>query len=175
MNSVEKTKYSTAYSKLLSNQYYSRHRINQAKDFQLLADLIPDVKNIIVDPSKTAIKCYCISDLHADTTKNQQWVEDNCCRSSTKVTTYGLSSDVVDTGDDDSINVNKDAKYDAGVVDDNKIDDDAYTVIILPGDIGSEVDRIEIVFKHLVNNYDAVCYVPGNHEAWRRGILAVRS
>ena len=58
---------------------------------------------------------------------------------------------------------------------DNRIYDDTYTVIKLLGDIGPEVDRIEIAFKHLVNNYDAVCYVPGNHEAWRRGILAVKS
>ena len=173
MNSVEKRRYSTAYSKLLSNQYYSKHRINQAKDFQLLADLIPDVKNIVVDPFKTVIKCYCISDLHADTIKNQQWVEDNCCRLSTTVTTHDHISGIVDTGDDNSIIKNKDVND--AVLNDNKIDDDAYTVIILPGDIGSEVDRLEIVFKHLVKNYDAVCYVPGNHEAWRRGILAVRS
>ena len=173
MSSVDK-RYSTTYSKLLSNQYFSRHRINQAKDFQLLADLIPDVKNIVVDPSRKAIKCYCISDLHADTTKNQQWVEDNCCRLTTKVTIHNQSG-VVDGSDDDSMNNNEDIVNDnkGGVVNNNH-DDDAYTVIILPGDVGSEVDRIEMVFKHLVNNYDAVCYVPGNHEAWRRGILAVR-
>ena len=56
--------------------------------------------------------------------------------------------------------------------------------MIVPGDIGAEVDRIERVFQSLVSNYDAVCYVPGNHEvstnpndssphdvdlAWRKG------
>jgi len=152
-------KYSTAYSKLLSNQYFNRHRINQVKEFQLLHNLIPDVKNIFT--SKTAIKCYCISDLHADTIKNQQWVEDNCCR----ITTHDYSGVMYTNNDDDDDNDILKARVD---------DADAYTVIILPGDIGSEVDRIELVFNHLVNNYDAVCYVPGNHEAWKRGILAVR-
>ena len=130
MNSIEK-RYDKAYSKLLSSPYFNQNRINQAKDLLALHQLIPDTKHIIT--SKASIKCYCISDLHADTTMNQQWVVDRCCR---------LSQDV-------------------------------YTIIILPGDVGSEIDRIETVFQHLVKNFDAVCYVPGNHEAWRRGIAAV--
>jgi hypothetical protein len=44
-----------------------------------------------------------------------------------------------------------------------------FTVFILPGDIGSEIDRLQSVFNVLVSNYDAVVYCPGNHEAWRRG------
>jgi hypothetical protein len=36
-----------------------------------------------------------------------------------------------------------------------------FTIFIVPGDIGSEVDRIEAVLRNLVNNYDAVCYLPG--------------
>jgi len=42
-------------------------------------------------------------------------------------------------------------------------------VFILPGDIGTEVDRLSLVFDTLTKNYDAVCYCIGNHEAWRRG------
>ena len=80
------------------------------------------------------IKCYCLSDLHADTEKNQLWVREKCIR--------------------------------------KKEDINAFTVFLLPGDVGSELDRLESVFRHLTANYDAVVYVPGNHEAWRRGIAA---
>lgn len=38
---------------------------------------------------------------------------------------------------------------------------DVFTIFIVPGDVGSEVDRIEAVLRNLVNNYDAVCYLPG--------------
>ena len=80
------------------------------------------------------IKCYCLSDLHADTEKNQLWVREKCIR--------------------------------------KEEDTKAFTVFLLPGDVGSELDRLESVFRHLTANYDAVVYVPGNHEAWRRGIAA---
>lgn len=83
---------------------------------------------------KVRIKCYCLSDIHADAEKSQVWVKSNCRR----------------------------------IVDDL----DAFTVMLLPGDIGSEIDRLESVFKILVSQYDAVVFVPGNHEAWRKGIAA---
>lgn len=38
---------------------------------------------------------------------------------------------------------------------------EVFTVFIVPGDIGSEIDRIQSVLQNLVNNYDAVCYLPG--------------
>jgi predicted phosphodiesterase len=82
----------------------------------------------------TRIKCYCLSDLHADSERNQVWVKENCIR--------------------------------------RDEDKDVFTVFIIPGDVGSEVDRLERVFKTVAANYDAVVYVPGNHEAWRRGIAA---
>lgn len=44
-----------------------------------------------------------------------------------------------------------------------------FTVMIIPGDIGSDGDALKAVFEHLVSQYDAVCYVPGNHELWTRG------
>lgn len=46
---------------------------------------------------------------------------------------------------------------------------DTFTVMIIPGDVGSDLDRITLVFSHLVTQYDLVCFVPGNHELWRRG------
>jgi hypothetical protein len=95
------------------------------------------VKNIefsSLTSTKDRIKCYCLSDLHADSEKSQVWVRENCKRRA----------------------------EDQGV----------YTIFIVPGDVGSEIDRLESVFKVLTNNYDAVVYVPGNHEAWRRGIAA---
>lgn len=49
------------------------------------------------------------------------------------------------------------------------VDKEVFSVFVIPGDIGSEVDRIESIFKSLCASHDAVCYVPGNHEAWRRG------
>lgn len=80
------------------------------------------------------IKCYSISDLHADSEKNQLWVQQNCVRSAD--------------------------------------DENAFTVLILPGDVGSEMDSLRRVFKFLTSCYDAVVFVPGNHEAWRCGIAS---
>jgi predicted phosphodiesterase len=81
--------------------------------------------------SEKRIKCYVLSDLHADAEKNQVWVRENCLRAPE--------------------------------------DDNVFTVFILPGDVGSEIDRLESVFRVLTANYNAVIYCPGNHEAWRRG------
>ena len=33
------------------------------------------------------------------------------------------------------------------------------------------MNKIERVFKHVSNVYDIVCYVPGNHELWKRGSI----
>ena len=42
-------------------------------------------------------------------------------------------------------------------------------ILIIPGDIGSEIDRIERVLSTLHPYYDLISYIPGNHEAWLRG------
>lgn len=84
--------------------------------------------------SHKRIKCFCISDLHSDSEKNQLWVQGNCVR--------------------------------------NVDDEGVFTVIILPGDVGSEIDSIRRTFEFLTSCYDAVIFVPGNHEAWRCGIAA---
>lgn len=51
-------------------------------------------------------------------------------------------------------------------------DSNTFSVLILPGDIATEVSRLSTVFEVLTSNYDAVCYCIGNHEAWRRGTKA---
>ena len=48
-------------------------------------------------------------------------------------------------------------------------DSDVFTILIVPGDLGSETEILDKIFSALVQQYDAVCYVPGNHEVWRRG------
>lgn len=75
---------------------------------------------------KKWIKCYCLSDMHADQQHNVQWVHANCQRNP------------------------EDAKH--------------FTVFVVPGDIGSDIRKIEDILLFLRQNYDAVCYLPGNHE-----------
>lgn len=41
-----------------------------------------------------------------------------------------------------------------------------FNVLIVPGDVGSNMHRIKIVFNALVSQYDLVLFTPGNHEAW---------
>ena len=113
---------STRYAK-----YIDSARIEAAKKFP--ADLKLSFTDIRCTQQR--IKCYVLSDLHADAEKNQIWVRENCQR----------------LPEDENI----------------------FTIFILPGDIGSEIDRLESVFRVLMCNYNAVIYVPGNHEAWRRG------
>lgn len=42
----------------------------------------------------------------------------------------------------------------------------AFSVLIVPGDIGSGLSALEEAFRFLCSQFDLVCYVPGNHEAW---------
>eukprot|EP01035_Chromulina_nebulosa_P017375 gene17375-22923_t len=51
---------------------------------------------------------------------------------------------------------------------------ETFSVIIIPGDIGTEIDQITKVFDILTQRYDLVCYVPGNHEAWKRGVISAK-
>ena len=48
-------------------------------------------------------------------------------------------------------------------------DDNVFTIFICAGDISSDVCVIRDTFAHLKAHYDEVCYVPGNHDLWRRG------
>jgi len=77
------------------------------------------------------VRCYTISDLHADTETNQIWIKNHCQR-----TIHDI---------------------------------DYFTILLIPGDIGSEMIQVSKAFSHFVKNYDVVCYIPGNHELWRRG------
>ena len=51
----------------------------------------------------------------------------------------------------------------------NKTDTETYTVFILAGDVGSEMRALEATFSLLTSKFDAVCFVPGNHELWKVG------
>ena len=86
----------------------------------------PPLREIAVPDFASHVAVYCLSDLHADSNKNQLYIREHCLR--------------------------------------NPSDANAFTVLIVPGDIGAEVDRIERVFRMLTSNYNLVCYVPGNHE-----------
>ena len=86
-----------------------------------------------IEISQSIIKTYSISDLHADSDKNMNWIKTFCQRKQ------------------EDLNV--------------------YTILLLPGDIGTEVDRLEEIFYFLKSQYNLVCYINGNHELWRRGTM----
>jgi hypothetical protein len=44
----------------------------------------------------------------------------------------------------------------------------AYTVMVCAGDVSADLKCVKRAFQILADNYDAVCFVPGNHDAWRR-------
>ena len=87
---------------------------------------VPPLREVTIPTTASHLAVYCLSDLHADSEKNQIYIRERCIR--------------------------------------YREDHEAYTVMIVPGDIGAEVDRIERVLQTLASNYDAVCYIPGNHE-----------
>eukprot|EP01039_Chlorochromonas_danica_P003549 gene3549-3886_t len=85
------------------------------------------------------VKVFCLSDLHADSERNQKWVKEHCVQRA-------------------SLHQREDTPY--------------YSVLIIPGDVGSEIDRIDQIFLEVKKVYDLVCFLPGNHELWRRGTAA---
>ena len=48
-----------------------------------------------------------------------------------------------------------------------KRDSSVYAVFILPGDVGSQISTLGAVFRLLMEYFDSVCYVPGNHDLWQ--------
>lgn len=87
---------------------------------------------------KDVIRCYAISDLHADSERGKDWVVKHC---------HPLPN----------------------------TNNNTYNCLILAGDICTEINRLKELFDILVQRFDAVCFVPGNHEAWRQGIASGRS
>lgn len=124
-----KSSLALVFSRFLSITYNSPFTTGKKA---LTVPAVVNVRSSVISTSLSRIKCYCLSDLHADSEKNQQWVRDNCSRRTE--------------------------------------DENVFTVLILPGDVGSEMESLEKVFQTLTENYSAVIYVPGNHEAWRRGV-----
>lgn len=51
----------------------------------------------------------------------------------------------------------------------SRITSSVYSVLICAGDIATSIDRLREVFDILRSQYNAVCYVPGNHELWTMG------
>lgn len=45
-------------------------------------------------------------------------------------------------------------------------------MFITPGDVGTNVEHADFVFKHLTKNFDLVAYLPGNHESWSKSSKA---
>jgi hypothetical protein len=43
---------------------------------------------------------------------------------------------------------------------------EAFNVLIVPGDVGTDIEKLLIVFERLSSRFDVVCYIPGNHETW---------
>ena len=113
------------------SKFHQANRLNLFKTLSILERekiSLPDIKVVLVNKH---IKTYCLSDLHADTTKKFNWIGENCKR--------------------------------------KENDNNSFTILILPGDVATEIERLEQIFITLLLQYDSVCYVVGNHELWRRG------
>ena len=50
--------------------------------------------------------------------------------------------------------------------------DNVFTVLICAGDVSSSLECVRRAFDILCENYDAVCFVPGNHDVWKRNDVA---
>jgi predicted phosphohydrolase len=79
---------------------------------------------------------YAISDLHADYAPNMEWVKN---MESQKIVGAGRG----------------DGKGDRDV-----------SVLLLAGDLASDLSTLEEGLKYLKDKYDHVLFVPGNHELW---------
>ena len=97
-----------------------------------------EINFVHIEVDKPRVECYCLSDMHADSARNQIWAKEHCHRPESAQGSR----------------------------------DDVFTVLIVPGDIGTEIESLGKVFDTLTANYDAVVYCVGNHECWRRGTAA---
>eukprot|EP01038_Epipyxis_sp_PR26KG_P014115 gene14115-18939_t len=106
-------------------KYFDQSRINSSVKLPMNAEFQEIITN------KNGIKCYSVSDIHVDHTRNMTWFHDNCLR--------------------------------------KPEDSNVFTILMLPGDVGTLISHLKMIFLTAIANYDAVCYVPGNHEAYTRG------
>mmetsp|Transcript_2750 Transcript_2750/g.4246 ORF Transcript_2750/g.4246 Transcript_2750/m.4246 type:complete len:409 (-) Transcript_2750:1585-2811(-) len=81
-----------------------------------------------IETMKSCIRCFCVSDIHADGPHALNWIKAHCQRAHNE--------------------------------------ENAFTVMIIPGDIGNSPEKVQKILLQLAAVYDAVCYLPGNHEAW---------
>ena len=52
------------------------------------------------------------------------------------------------------------------------LDPNSYNVLILAGDVASGIRHLESIFMCAKSRYDSVCFVPGNHELWKTGMVS---
>lgn len=113
-----------SFDSLIEDKYFDSDKIDCAKKLKGF-----HARNLhVVTTVKSHVKCYCLSDIHADSVRGLDWIQQNCTRKSE--------------------------------------DEHTFTVFIVPGDVGTLISKVKPVLEHLVQNFDLVSYVPGNHEAW---------
>jgi predicted MPP superfamily phosphohydrolase len=96
-----------------------------------LQNIAVELNSTVLHTEKDRVQVFALSDLHADTKRNEDWVKEHCPI--------------------------------------EPLDPMVFSVFILPGDVGTEIDRLMNIFQILTSKYDAVVYCVGNHESWRRG------
>lgn len=131
---------------------------------------------IDIKTNKKIVKVYNISDLHADTPENKSWVENHCIRTRkcTKKFTFPLQNSLNSQSNtefnpnsvSDSPSALTSPFNSSNIDDDLEDEEDIFKVMILPGDVASSLKVILEIWSILVPQYDAVCYVPGNHDLW---------
>lgn len=89
---------------------------------------LDDFFAVMVTTAKPVVKVYCMSDIHADTKANSEYLSHI-----------------------------------------QKPTEECFSVFICNGDLCTDIPNLVASFKILKATYDEVCYVPGNHELWRRG------
>ena len=87
-----------------------------------------DFIEVCVSTNKADVQVYSMSDIHADTKSNADYIRSIA-----------------------------------------RLDDNCFTIFICNGDLCSDIATLRKSFADLKNIYDEVCFVPGNHELWRRG------
>lgn len=125
--------------------------------------------NVEIDEDASLL-VFCVSDLHADGAKGQEWVTTKCnlkTRASASSFTPPRHPHIVPSSSASAALVEAESASRTRVNSVYAPRENIFSIMIVPGDIGTDISKISRVFAHLVSEYDLVCYTPGNHEAWR--------
>ena len=122
---------------------------------------LPEPIPQVITTNKKNIVVYNISDLHADSEINKNWVITKCSPkcNDTNVTATPSTSATTTTSATSTSTSTSSAACTVTVTDEDHQDN--YNILIIPGDIGSNITRIELIFKHLISQYDLVLYIIG--------------